>query len=1560
MKHAKLAFDQIKANSVTLARRLRSAGIFRVDENGCGTLNDELETLEVTFIGFEAEDRLLLEDVAVLALLIRWVAISDRQVEIIYPKKFKGQPSRIFYYLERLQFHKLLAEGVSGERWHERVTFKNYDPTLSIHIDTSTVSAHYLPLRWFTKHDFTTNTSLSIWKREPTVGEEFERHFRGLLTQQSFLDRTMAETLFRVLFLELGWNTVLHSEIAPGLGIGVFGLQVVGPSQEPMDSPRVRFVVADWGRGIPSTLGPAYDQDARPSFKLRHRRGLSRVTDVVRYSLFPDTTSRSEFPSVAFQQSYRGLARVAAALHQSGQIQLRSGGGAVRLLGQLKGETVAEPDETFVACALPGTQVIGELARVPARIGRTLDQQGGPELPEAQIVQVCDSMGRCGQIATAELAEKFISDTTFTKEVVLFDLGYAASGSRMMEYLCRAVVKLTGLKWLIFWNVADDWNLLGALDSFLQIHDEFSGQIMPPLCVRGYGDARLIGPVGDNAKWRHATGRTRAYTVVAKLIVASKSAQSVVGPPVGFTVPLMLAEYQRLHVKVNSHYLRMGFEQVSLAATGETTNGTAGFFVGQIHLIKGGPPEPRYFALRRNLEDGGERLRKRWAQGLASALHLLLTNTGLSSNEDVVIIGFTGTIREILEDACTLLPIRWRAYVLLTFDVPTKEELAVVVAEHNAVILVTDIISSGTLAESVADIILRLGARIIGVTSLILRPGNDRVVEDQIRLGREQYLYLPLGNLPPWNSGQSTLTQTKFWVDPVVLVPNARPAWGWSPTTIRRIDQTLDIIRDADAAACGHIVDGARHASTYVFTNLLFRQQEQAIRRMIEETVNVRLAARNWVDFNPRVLLFPSGIARLESVAAAPGLGKTTPPTAGNYQTAVAACVLLVQQIWQMAQSYEVARAFDPNGAARCAQTIHITQTDSERSDMVIVDDGIWKGSTTSALIRLAMSLSARRIFVVPLLSRLTPQDAEALEALHSLQSAAVDGVSPAATEICYAFPLHLPVPFYSFHECPYEITQTRLRDRRGSNAALRRIADNLIQELDGRTPAAPRAHSREFKDAWLRTRAYVELASQSEEALQKLQKLIEGMPPNEGLTAIFTLFVDEWRLLGRARVRHDIFQSLRKRAMAAAVDMQVATSLRTIAITILRALFRDDFVEILPDLVPVVVGNQTAFERLIFHIATLPNEWRKRAACVRALEEIVEKCASTAATRLVTPEMIETEHALLSFVRSLALELRFSPLKVQSPKQAVIELWHQLEGGFWESHNLVAYFNMCSQLKAEKLSDNLVRDLVIEWEMDHSKQLREKLLPMLIATAEVLIKTASIKTVFLPTEYSFLSRECQETMESIGAFENALRSLKDLSGRGAVRSEIAEMSPYYRNQLIATGTLIYTQILSQDSLVRRLLGEINSVRAVHVIDQFVQSLETALVSFAVKVELIGVAQLTPSLRLFVPNAIVRECIANVSHNLLVHAFPVEKTSFTPKVRLTVRQEVVVGGEPVLIIVIANNGRSLEAQAELGEGGRHVAANILVFGGRITPAQSGESNDWSVLHTIHFPLWNNQ
>ena len=108
----------------------------------------------------------------------------------------------------------------------------------------------------------------------------------------------------------------------------------------------------------------------------------------------------------------------------------------------------------------------------------------------------------------------------------------------------------------------------------------------------------------------------------------------------------------------------------------------------------------------------------RWSEACAAAI-AAFRNRFAISDEGLVLLGFAVTMREVLANAYVSLGLQCPAYMILTYDVPTKEEIASKVKGGDRVLLITDVISTGSLVESVSSVVRRNNATVAGVVSLV-------------------------------------------------------------------------------------------------------------------------------------------------------------------------------------------------------------------------------------------------------------------------------------------------------------------------------------------------------------------------------------------------------------------------------------------------------------------------------------------------------------------------------------------------------------------------------------------------------------------------------------------------------------------------------------------------------------------------------------------------------------------------------------------------------------------------------------------------------------------------
>jgi hypothetical protein len=258
-----LSFEDLnQRDPLSFAKILNRSDIFERDSNQHTKIRSDLPGLVVSFAraGFFGAP-----DLAALAVILRRIAEEGKPVTINWPRSSKGQPSELEKYLERLRFADLFERKAGSSDWRERVhiqgraELKHYPP--DPHETT-----HYIPLHWFDKNDFLLVGEASIWKERPSVKPAVERDLHLVLLQQGFADIETIDILNRVLFLELGFNTVLHAAVNPGAGCGVFCTQIRHEDKRP---PSLTFCIADAGRGIPSTLRSAFEKAVKEGEKER-------------------------------------------------------------------------------------------------------------------------------------------------------------------------------------------------------------------------------------------------------------------------------------------------------------------------------------------------------------------------------------------------------------------------------------------------------------------------------------------------------------------------------------------------------------------------------------------------------------------------------------------------------------------------------------------------------------------------------------------------------------------------------------------------------------------------------------------------------------------------------------------------------------------------------------------------------------------------------------------------------------------------------------------------------------------------------------------------------------------------------------------------------------------------------------------------------------------------------------------------------------------------------------------------------------------------------------------
>jgi len=1342
------------------------------------------------------------------------------------------------------------------------------------------------------------------------------------------------------MFVELGWNTVLHSSAVAGAGLGVFcgHIDHWHDVEGKLLPPKLTFCIADIGRGIPSTLRTAYHSEKNPAAKYHLIEGFSENTGIVRYALDPTSTSRPDVPSYLDREGFRGLGFVSRALQGVGGMQIRSDGGFVKLTGHPEG-TQATLSDTFREARILGTQVIGHLLMKAHSDHTTVPAPKRRVLEPISVHIVCDPDGECPALATNEAASSFASKVQAFADTLIFDLGYADDSARSLEYLCKNVLPIFPKKWCVFWGIRTSWSVLAGLDNWLV--SKRGDDYLPPLFVRAHQDARILGA----AKHQGVSSKRKKSVQHQWLHMLLKDSSNKEGDTVGKPVALTTTEFVRLTNEINSAYLEEGFSRVSLLKE-KNNNASSGFFTGNIHLLKGGAPAARYFSITNNVTGSRDANLRRWVEGFSAAVVRHLEKTVVEDAE-LILLGFTATMREVLTQVFIRLGRQCRAYALLTYDIPSKEEIESKVRPGDKVLLLTDVISTGTLVESVYSLIRRVNASVIGIVSLVdIRRASDSA-ESAIEINRNQVPLITCGQVRKPVNLQSELADTEYWVDPVSLVPSRDKSWGWDEKVDAKIEKTLDLVRDANAAVCGHIIDGTRHTSVYVNLHKLLETQDIVVAEQITTVCQQRLKERGWNDFSPSIVLYPSGIARIENVGRQL-LENNSSDSTNVYQTAVRAYVERLLRIWPNLEPLEVLRAFDPGGASRCAKTVDVPKTvETPLRDVIVADDGMWRGTTVSALTQIALRLGAKRILITPLLARLSPTEAEHLETRHSVRSPD----SADVVEVCHAFPMLLPIPYYGVQECPYEITINRLEDRRSRLKSIARITTDLIRGLKGHTPAECPSKSALYCETWVRIRTYVELASEHQGVLEKLTRLIENAVNSEVLLAIFEVFSEEWQLLGRARLRQTVRATLKNCARRVAVSTDTIIEVRTAAITVLRTLFREDFVELLDKIAGYIIEHPAALGRVVMQVATLPDEWRARNECVHFLEAISDRVPMKLDANLqsLKHQEMEAHFGLVTDCKNLSLELHMASSSVsRTQRDSANELLHFLTNDPALRHNTRPFVETLAN-SAESIRELKIPTFISfdrQWREEHEPRLATEVVPRLKAVSRLLLRVGTQGHRIVNTELSFLEKECESLRTDIVSLTTGLAWLKK-----------DPTSKLIQHTVVSAASRLMTNILSEESTSLRLLNLMRYTTVHQALNNFSNEITARFeaIGSTVKVSTEGLASIPASSTLFISSDIVSACFGNVLDNLFKYAFPHSTT--TARVELQVEEHRDEESKPMLSLHVKNNGEAITSARTMGSGGQRAASDLKIFGGQYFTPQGTEEQPWRVIHRMEFPLW---
>jgi adenine/guanine phosphoribosyltransferase-like PRPP-binding protein len=1480
-----------------LALDVTAEGFFLRSTSGCLELRRDFAKARVRLRG---KGRIAVADLALLALLIRKVADSGRLVEVLWPQKYGSSFSSRQLFLERIGFGRLLTSPENGE-WTANVAIRGR-PRANLRVDDIPVTRHYIPLQWMDRNAFSFAEVDNLFEAEPSVDPSLCSFLTETLLRQNFLDE---DGIYR--FVSTNSQNVRSG-----------------------DGKELRFCVADLGVGIPVTLGSHYEASSKDYCS---ERGCSWPSAVVLHAFDNDGTQRTVFPRLYSREGYRGLGRVADSLRGRGDIELLSDRGMVKLIPQEIEGVDCRPDDSLSDINCPGVLVMGRLeARSDAAYKDHGRNSRGRPRAAIEIVRACDHDGGFRLHQDLRLTETVVSDVPDEADAVVFDVGYSDTQERDLHGLIRAATEVSDLRGgprlLVFWNVRSTWEALTDVAQWYARHRQ-GGSLVGLAFVRSLRDCGVMLPVFDRAT------KPLAPFKMGKLLDSVFVPQESEGDELGGVPNLRrvfigVEDYLRITERVNERFIQDGFAQAGPLE---------GFFAGRIHLLSGEEVQ-RFFSLALNLGQRSDANLKRWVSTSAAKVVSSLSACGVADSEYSV-LGFAAPMRRVMVRLGIALGTR-AVYTFLPYDAPSREEISACASTGKHVVLLTDVVSTRSLAREIVRQVKAAGAISHGPFALVESnqpTGLPR--EDEVSV-TETGPDLQRGH---WDAeDQPSDTGPEYWVDPVAMIPVPPHLRRFGGQADRRFRQSLDFLCSSPAVTVGHIVDSGRHTSVHVDIRALIQAQEPWVRQRINEEIDARLKTRGWSPLQPSLMLYPSDIARLEQ-SVVYGSESSAVVVAAYASAAESVCDLL-QARWPSAERVEVARILDASGQPRCATVLETRGHDAgDVGDVVIVDDGLCTGRTTQALALAALQRGASRILIVPLLARVGVEELQMWEALAELMPREGKG----SAEVLYALPLLLPIPYYSGDECPYETKAARLAAYSREEDVLGEIGDKLAQRLLSSRDKAP---DEPFRRTWVRLRALAELSSYDERAPTELVRTIERAEQVSEVRAVLELLLDEEKILGRSGIRQRIGELVRKKAVTAVQRRGESHVLRRTAISLLRSRYPETFLDVAVALDIEAFGDTGLLEQVVFHIATLPRvlreDERARKLLSRIAFEVDFRPASSTGSAGVSDEdrwrskLITAAHQLL-LVWGVELPDASSP-------QIASRILAMIQGDYDLKHvTRPTLDTLTGDLSSQGYGRKTFSGSLAKWEAAQNHYFRERLLPWLRSLSGILLSCDVEEGPILSSAVKYLTgphgRTSSQLTQDLSVLSIGLRSL----AKDPKSAMFLHIVPLASERLLAN-------VVRENSALVQLLGRASVFTVAKLVRRLKGDIEDRL-SLSHRHVVVDVRSLDPvwaSRTLFLPQNLASRCVAYVVDNLEEHAYSGVATDSLARVEILVELTSHEAADSPLAITVLNNGDPLIGRPHLSDRSKGINRTLRRFGAGLDPAERIGNR---IGHCIHTQLW---
>lgn len=921
------------------------------------------------------------------------------------------------------------------------------------------------------------------------LSADLRKQFDGFLAANQVRESRI-DTVLRHFVDELASNVMLHSVPEGGTPIGAMGAWFDGPRRS--GRRHLRVCISDAGIGL------------RGSLALGNADEQAEVEALV--GVCAGTRARAQVGSEWRHYYKHGIEHIIALLGQDEECGISTGGVGIRATGA----GISPPVRDAIAAGFRAELSLA--ARSYATQPATPPELGAASIQLSQFRDLSESNGS-NSVQSAEGAESAQGPC-----LGVVDLGFRQLSP---ERFAQAIAELSnhdGVDALVLMNApVTEADLARVRLSAWPAH-------LPLVVVKNLTTAWLTS--------------TRLHTQEEGELSLDALLTPLKGEPIRrnvASVHLRPADYLSLLQTTNSWRIAAGMRA-------EEPERIAGLY-GEHFPVRLPDGDTVTFVSITDLCEHDEAENERWVN---TALALIMLAIGgrasIALEEEHLIVGFTASVEAVLAQAVRRLPFRTLVFILEDVSERAVDALRSQVGEARSLLLCTDVIATRTSADAVRELLRQSALRVSAELTLVR--AAQAVPEDAGNAA-------PLALAGALFQRRVVTRAAPYELD--VATNRAVPATGADPLVVERITKTLALLAEhPSCVSLGHQIVGHRHATAVVRVDELLRAAPSRVSALLAEAfvaaeesrarAIAQFGARNnaWGSFRPAAVLLTREAGGLRS-AAGTARGSSTPNGARDLTraalTAIGCREEELQQIPIVAVRRDDVRAgFSPGRQALATQEL-ARYLARQNKEVLIVDDGLWTGRTSRALLDIAMRAGASAVLIMPILARCSAADARYWES----QSEYYDAKSARRVPVLWVFGLHLPLVSWVEGDCAFErlLRKAKLLPvsfLNGGEAAILEIIAHYSPEAIASRLASRRAHGI-AASVWLNLLAEgVEWLSISVDALRALPDEVveEAMLLHSQLVRSPVVHATVYRdLVGRLGAPHRLAPRASERALA-------------------------------------------------------------------------------------------------------------------------------------------------------------------------------------------------------------------------------------------------------------------------------------------------------------------------------------------------------------------------------------------------------------------------------------------